>query len=159
FLGGQPLDQELLTALHAVLLAACLHDRVHVCISLDFSPLCRRPVGLGGRAGRYSVDARAFAAERRRPPLRPRRRGLDCMSSGLPSAGTAPSAPLELATSASSGSGAAPFGDSSGSASRAAPEFSRSPALRRAGARAPPRLPSRAGAGERRLARGRPLWA
>ena len=32
---GQALDEQLLAALDAVLLAACLHDRVHVCLNLD----------------------------------------------------------------------------------------------------------------------------
>src|SRR5271155_4396008 len=39
----QALDQQPLTALHAVLLAAGLHDRVHVFLSLDFFLLAKLP--------------------------------------------------------------------------------------------------------------------
>src|SRR5580693_9696767 len=60
---GKALHEQGLTPLDTVLLAACLDDRVHV----------------------YSEVACAFAAERRRPPLRPRRRGFDCRSSSPPS--------------------------------------------------------------------------
>src|ERR1700733_4960618 len=61
---GQPLDEQFLTLLDAVLLAA----------------------GLDYRVGAHSDDAvldadSALAPERRRPPLRPRRRGFDSRSS------------------------------------------------------------------------------
>src|SRR5450759_741876 len=77
-LHGQALDEQALAALDAVLLAAGLHDRVHVCRVSILS-------GKRGRGGAYSGVAGAFAAERRRPPLRPRRRGLDCRPSAWPS--------------------------------------------------------------------------
>src|SRR4051794_32589269 len=63
---GQALDEQGLVLLDAVLLAAGLHDRVH------------------GSGHSEAVDS-ALAAERRRPPLRPRRRGLDSRASSPPS--------------------------------------------------------------------------
>ena len=58
---GQPLDEQGLALLDAVLLATGLDDRVHVLSQ--------------------SEVVSALAAERRRPPLRPRRRGVDSTSS------------------------------------------------------------------------------
>src|SRR5690242_12341929 len=55
---GQPLDEQGLALLDAVLLTAGLDD----CVAHDLD---------------YSVSACAFARERRRPPLRPRRRGRE----------------------------------------------------------------------------------
>src|ERR1700761_5773650 len=61
---GQALHEEPLALLDAVLLAACLDDRVHGHSESD----------------EPAADA-ALAPERRRPPLRPRRRGFDSSSS------------------------------------------------------------------------------
>src|SRR4051794_29710064 len=59
---GQALDQQGLALLDAVLLTAGLDDRVHV-------------------SSQSEEVACALAAERRRPPLRPRRRGVDSTAS------------------------------------------------------------------------------
>src|SRR3954466_6129301 len=62
---GQALDEQGLALLDAVLLAAGLHDRVHA-------------------ESQSAGVASALAAERRRPPLRPRRRGFDSTASPRP---------------------------------------------------------------------------
>src|SRR4051794_9276323 len=67
---GQALDEQGLVLLDAVLLAAGLHDRVH------------------GSGHSEAVDS-ALAAERRRPPLRPRRRGFDSRASSSASPSSA----------------------------------------------------------------------
>src|SRR5262249_20931650 len=79
----EALDQQLLAALDPVLLASALDDRVH---------------GLST----HSVLARTFAAERRRPPLRPRRRDGDFTGSGALGAGviTSPSSSSKRALAA-----------------------------------------------------------
>src|SRR5207302_856332 len=69
---GQTLDEQGLALLDAVLLPAGLDDCVHVQSELD--------------AG--AADS-ALAPERRRPPLRPRRRGLDSTASIASSAASA----------------------------------------------------------------------
>src|SRR5262249_35054683 len=58
------LDEEPLALLDAVLLAACLDDRVH-----------------GHSESDEPAAEAALAPERRRPPLRPRRRGFESSSS------------------------------------------------------------------------------
>src|SRR3954447_3567698 len=70
----QPLDEEGLALFDAVLLATGLDDRVH-------------------EDSRYSEVASALAAERRRPPLRPRRRGLESTASSSPSGSAVSSSP------------------------------------------------------------------
>src|SRR5258708_7750462 len=104
--GGEPLDEQGLAPLDAVLLAAGLDDRVH---ALWLSNL---RVWTGWR---YSL-ALALAAGRRRPPLRPRRRGLDCR----------PSSP------ASPGAAASPVGEGCSGSSSIASIGPASPASRRA---------------------------
>src|SRR5436305_11906416 len=64
FARGQPLDQQGLAPLHAVLLSASFHDCVHSYSELEAA----------------EADS-ALAPERRRPPLRPRRRGFDSRAS------------------------------------------------------------------------------
>src|ERR1700676_677108 len=82
---GQPLDEQRLSLLDAVLLASGFDDRVHV--------LCP------GYPARGSSAAASESAERRRPPLRPRRRGRDSTSSSS-SAATRGSASIGAATAA-----------------------------------------------------------
>src|SRR3954454_24688359 len=65
---GQPLDEQGLALAHAVLLAAGLD----YCVGHGWLK-----VGVGWRAAGFSYSASALARERRRPPLRPRRRGLE----------------------------------------------------------------------------------
>ncbi len=82
---GQALDEQALAGLDAVLLAAGSHDRVHVlsCWVLAWSigrAISRR---FAASEPAHSDDAAALAVERRRPPLRPRRRGFDCRPSLL----------------------------------------------------------------------------
>src|SRR5436305_8906686 len=82
FARGQPLDQQGLAPLHAVLLSASFHDCVHSYSELEAA----------------EADS-ALAPERPRPPLRPRRRGFDSRTS---SAAAVPAAPRP-APSANSG--------------------------------------------------------
>src|SRR5204862_76756 len=83
--GAQALDEEGLALLDAVLLAAGLDDRVghgHSSAEPESPP---------------SAAAPALARERRRPPLRPRRRVRDCTSSALSPAGVSPPVAAPLA--------------------------------------------------------------
>src|ERR1700722_8873871 len=118
---GEALDEQPLAALDAVLLAAGLHDRVHVCVCLDSLGLSgpRRPACAGGAVG-YSGLALALAAERRRPPLRPRRRGLDCRPSSAPSPCSSSPSVSAGAAGWSSGSESTDVGESLSPASRRA---------------------------------------
>src|SRR5215207_2063676 len=97
--GSQPLDEEGRPLLDAVLLPAGADDGIR---------------GFGHVSGHSlasetsAASPSAFARERRRPPLRPRRRGFDCTASS-PSSGAAPDVPSPAASSAaSSGASEAP---------------------------------------------------
>src|SRR5690349_12262771 len=94
---GQPLHEQGLALAHAVLLAAGLDDCVgHVCLRSD---------DRGGAEGllAFSYSVTSLARERRRPPLRPRRRGFEdsAPSSSEPSAAAS-------ATGSSGGSESSP---------------------------------------------------
>src|SRR5215212_1540095 len=82
---GQPLDEQGLALLDAVLLAACLDDCV-------------------GHFHQTHSSAGAFARERRRPPLRPRRRGREDTASASPPSPASSSAAGAVPASAVSSS-------------------------------------------------------
>src|SRR3954453_17402739 len=101
---GQPLDEQGLTLLDAVLLAACLDDCV-------------------GHISETHSSAEAFARERRRPPLRPRRRGRedsassplsDPFSASSAAAGAVPASGVSWAVSAATASASTLAASSSG---------------------------------------------
>src|SRR5579875_1767006 len=81
----QPLHEQGLAPLDAVLLAAGFHDRVHG----GWVRCCA-----AGAHSEVAAEAdSALAPERRRPPLRPRRRGFDCRPSSSPPESPPPAAP------------------------------------------------------------------
>ncbi len=95
---GQALDEQRLALLDPILLAACFDDCVHVTQSVEED---------AADSGDF-----ALAPERRRPPLRPRRRGLDCRPSAesVLAAPASPEPPAAFSSPASAPLGDASFG-------------------------------------------------